>query len=116
MRRTDFTFQTPVPDLRPTEALKAQIWVRQGRLPEAWAWARDRGLSAADDLNYLHEFEHLTLARLFIVQHKHDETGSSIDHALELLERLMQAAEAGGRIGSMIEILIKEIITLNHHI
>ena len=98
-----FYFPTPVPNLRPTEALKTEIWLKQGRLAEASAWAGDQALSAAGDLSYLHEFDHLTLARVLIAQHK-------VDQALELLDRLLSAAEAGGRIGSMIEILIVQAL------
>ena len=44
--------------------------ISQGRLAEAWSWARDRRLTAADDLDYLHEFEHVTLARLLLAEYK----------------------------------------------
>jgi hypothetical protein len=46
----------------PIAALKARMWVAQGRLGEALGWAREQGLSAHDDLSYLREFEHITLA------------------------------------------------------
>jgi hypothetical protein len=51
------------PDVRPVAASKARVWVAQGRLADALAWARERGLSAEDAPSYLREFEHLTLAR-----------------------------------------------------
>ena len=51
------------PNVRPVAALKARVWLRQGRLAEALGWARERGLSAEDDLSYLREFEHITLAQ-----------------------------------------------------
>ena len=34
------------PNVRPIAALKARVWVRQGRLSEALDWAREQGLSA----------------------------------------------------------------------
>ena len=52
-----------LPIVRPIAALKARVWVAQGRLDEALGWAREQGLSAGDDLSYLREFEHVTLAR-----------------------------------------------------
>ena len=58
--------KNPVPDLRPVEALKAQVYLRQGRLSKAQAWARERGLAVNDDLSYLREFEYLTLARILM--------------------------------------------------
>ena len=44
------------------------MWVRQGRAGEALAWAHERGLSAADDLSYLREFEHVTLLRALLAR------------------------------------------------
>jgi LuxR family maltose regulon positive regulatory protein len=91
--------KNPVPDLRPVEALKAQVYLRQGHLSKAQAWAHARGLTAHDDLSYLREFEHLTLARVLIAENQ-------IAQALTLLDRLLPASEAGQRTGSTIEILI----------
>jgi len=51
-----------VPDFHPIDALKARVYLRQGRLSEALTWARERGLSVDDNLSYLDEFEHITLA------------------------------------------------------
>ena len=54
--------------MRPVAALKARVRVRQGRLADALGWARERGLSVEDDLSYLREFEHITLARVLLAQ------------------------------------------------
>jgi LuxR family maltose regulon positive regulatory protein len=102
--------RTPLPDVRPISALKARIWVAQGRLIEAQGWARERGLSVDDDLSYLREFEHITLARMLIAQYKSDRVDDFIRKAVELLERLLKAAEEGGRTGSMIEILVLQAL------
>ena len=37
--------RTPVPDIYPIEALKARVWIAQGRLIEALGWAREQGLA-----------------------------------------------------------------------
>jgi LuxR family maltose regulon positive regulatory protein len=97
--------RNPLPD-RPVAALKARTWVRQGRLTEALSWAREQNLSPDDNLSYLREFEHLTLARVLIARYKSDRVDGDIHAALGLLARLLQAAEEGGRNGSVIEILI----------
>jgi LuxR family maltose regulon positive regulatory protein len=92
------------PDVRPIAALQARIWIAQGRLAEAQGWAQARGLAAQDEPSYLHEFEHMTLARLLIARHWADPADSALREALGLLERLLSAAEQGGRTGSVIEI------------
>ena len=69
------------PDVRPIAALKARVWIAQGRLGEAWGWVRERGLAAADDLTYLREFEHGTLARLLVAQGARDRADDAIDEA-----------------------------------
>jgi len=98
--------RSTVPDFHPIDALKARVYLRQGRLSEALAWARERGLSVDDDLSYLGEFEYVTLARVLIAQYQNDPLAGSVHQAIALLERLLQAAEAGGRMSSVIEILI----------
>jgi LuxR family maltose regulon positive regulatory protein len=106
-------FRNPTPDVRPVAALKTRVWAGQGRLAEALGWARERGLSVDDDLSYLREFEHVTLARVLIAQYTSDLVDSSIHEAMGLLERLRKAAEEGGRTGSVIEILVLQ--ALAHH-
>ncbi|MEO8354781.1 MAG: LuxR C-terminal-related transcriptional regulator [Chloroflexota bacterium] len=103
-------FRSVVPDVRPIAALKTRVWIRQGRLNEALRWAIEQGLSFDDNLSYLREFEHITLARVLIAEYKIDHTDRSILEALGLLERLLKAAEEGGRIGSVIEILVLQAL------
>ena len=98
------------PDVRPITALKTRVWVAQDRLGEALGWAREKGLSAEDDLSYLREFEHITLARVLLARSRSDRTNRSLLEAIGLLERLLIAAEMGGRTGSVIEILIVQAL------
>ena len=91
------------PNVRPIAAMKARVFIRQGRLGEALAWAREHGVSAEDELSYVREFEHITLARLLLAQGRAPE-------ALALLDRLLLAAEDGGRTGSVIEILVLQAL------
>jgi LuxR family maltose regulon positive regulatory protein len=101
------------PNVRPIAALKARVWIAQGKLSEAWGWAREHGLSAADDVSYVHEFEHITLARVLVAQGMRDRVDHTLGEATDLLERLLEAAEQGGRMGSVIEILVVQ--ALAHH-
>jgi LuxR family maltose regulon positive regulatory protein len=107
--------RTPLPDLHPLSAMKARIWVTQGRLAEAVGWAREQALSVDDDLSYLHEFEHITLARVLIARYRVDRENVCIDEAIRLLDRLLEAAEEVGRIGSVIEILVMQALAHQAH-
>jgi LuxR family maltose regulon positive regulatory protein len=92
------TRRDPLPQLRPIAAMRARLWIKQGRLRESVEWVRECGVSADDDLSYMREFEHVTLARVLFAQNDPE--------ALPLLDRLTQAAEAGGRTGAVIETLV----------
>ncbi len=103
------------PNVCPIAALRARIWLAQGRLGEALDWARARQLSVNDDLSYPREFEHLTLARLLLARAPHDHARRSLQEASGLLQRLLQAAEQGGRTGSIIEILVGQALAHQMH-
>src|SRR5581483_2661086 len=94
------------PNVRPVPALRARVWIAQGRLGEALGWAREQGLSVDDNLSYLREFEHITLARLLLARYRSERAERSRHEAAQLLERLLLAAEAGGRTRRVIEILV----------
>lgn len=98
------------PNVRPIAALKVRVWIAQGRLGEALDWARAQGLSAHDDLSYLREFEHITLARVLLARSKSDRAGHSMREAIGLLHHLLKAAEEGGRTRSVIEILVLQAL------
>jgi ATP/maltotriose-dependent transcriptional regulator MalT len=100
------------PNVRPIAALKTRVWLAQGRLGDALDWAREQGLSACDDLSYGREFDHITLARLLLTQYTIDRADHFMREAIGLLHRLLQAAEAGERTGSVIEILV--LLSLAH--
>jgi len=98
------------PNVRPIPALKTRVCIAQGRLGEALGWAREQGLSTEDDLSYLREFEHITLARILLARFQSDHKESSILEAIALLERLLNAAQEGRRMGSAIEILVLQAL------
>lgn len=98
------------PNVRPIAALTARVWVAQGRLADALGWVRERGLSADGDLSYLREFGYLTLARVLIDRYRTEGDDRFLQDAGGLLKRLLHAAEAGGRMGSAIAILVLEAL------
>ena len=95
------------PDVQPVAAMRARLWVRQGRPELALAWAADRGLSVSGEPDYLREFELVTLARALLA--------SGDTTAAGLLERLLAQAEAGGRFGSVLEILVLLALARQRH-
>ena len=92
------------PDFRPIAAIRARTWLRQGRLADAQRWARERALAPDDDLTYLREYEHLTLARVLIA--------TAEGRAAAFLDRLVAAADAGGRRRSQAEALALSALAL----
>jgi LuxR family maltose regulon positive regulatory protein len=107
------------PDIRPIAAMKARVQIAAGDLSSAADWARDRGIDVDDDPDYLHEYDHLTLARLLLAQHRADQhpdraPGASLVAAvLALLDRMQAAATHAGRVGSVLEIRVLQ--ALAHH-
>jgi LuxR family transcriptional regulator, maltose regulon positive regulatory protein len=86
------------------------VLATHGYLDEALAWAGAHDVSTDDDLSYLHEFEHVTLARVLLARHTADGDGDSLRKATSLLQRLLVAAEAGGRTGTVIEVLVLQAL------
>jgi LuxR family transcriptional regulator, maltose regulon positive regulatory protein len=97
------------PNVRPVPAVRARLRLRRGELSHVEAWAREQQLSSDDDLSYLREYEHLTLARLLLARHRGRSTGA-LQEALSLLERLRTAAEAGERGASVLEVQLLQAL------
>lgn len=100
------------PEVRPVSALKARVWVRQGRLDEAFAWTLQRAVSVNDELSYLREFEHLTLARVLMARFAAEGTEHDLANANRLLARVLLAADTGGRAGSVLEVLVLQALAV----
>ena len=96
----------PIPRSRPIAAMKARVRIAQGRLDAASEWAGRARVSIDDDLSFLREFEHVTLARLLIARQRRGTSDHFASDADRLLERLEIAARGGGRTGSVIEVLV----------
>jgi ATP/maltotriose-dependent transcriptional regulator MalT len=102
------------PDVRPIAALRARVWLSQGRLGQAFDWVRERGLSADDDPSYLREFEHITLARALLAEHATSGDRTPLQQATGLLDRLLAAARDGGRAGTVIELFVLRALAHQH--
>jgi len=90
------------PNVRPIAAMRARVWIASGDLEKAADWAADSGVSGSDEVRYLREYEHLTLARLLLAQRSRQSDASG--ELTQLLSRLEEAAEREGRRGSLADI------------
>ena len=102
--------RSPLPRVRPIAAMKARIRIAQGRLNDAMAWVQERGLSVDDELGYMREYEHVTLARVLVARYAADRDDRWVRDAMHLLARLETAALEGRRAGSLIEILVLQAV------
>jgi LuxR family maltose regulon positive regulatory protein len=94
------------PNVQPIAATRARVLADAGEITPALAWARSSGLATGDDLTYLHEYEHVTLARVLLADAVRTSAAPQLREATGLLERLLDEAEAGGRTGTVIEVLV----------
>jgi len=86
-------------------AYQPRLWLAQGDLESASRWVQEQTLDVADEIQFSHEIEALTLARVLIGQ-------SNTEAALELLARVQRGAEAGGRTGRVFEAQMLQALAL----
>jgi LuxR family maltose regulon positive regulatory protein len=84
-------------------AWQLRIWVHQNKLALADQWVKERNLNPQGELSFFNEGEYLAFARLIQAQ-------GNPGGALELLQRLLEEAESGGRTLRVLEILILQAL------
>lgn len=94
------------PDIRPLPARRAQLLIDLGRLDEARHWATEQDVDKALEPTYRSEYEQLTYARLLLAE-------GAPGVSATLLDLLAELADAEGRNGSLIELLV--VAALAHH-
>ncbi|MDH5466069.1 MAG: LuxR C-terminal-related transcriptional regulator [Candidatus Aminicenantes bacterium] len=87
-------------------AFKAEIWLASGNREAVSRWVQERNLGIDDELTNRRESEHIVLARFLLAQGK-------LDEAEHLLDRLIQSAEAGTRIVSLIWVILLKTLALD---
>ena len=102
--------KTPIPNTRPVDAMIACLLLKLGQLAKAQTWVRENKISAKDEPSYLHEFEHLTLARVLIAEYHGTQNEDTLQDALGLLSHLLRVAEGAQRTGSILEILVVQAL------
>jgi LuxR family maltose regulon positive regulatory protein len=107
------------PTILSLEACKTRLYLAQGNLEAAIAWAEESGLGVEDELRYSFtdrhpqgsELDYLTLARVLIARGRVAETSEPyLDDAMQLLIRLHEFAKAGGRKTRVMEVLILQAL------
>jgi LuxR family maltose regulon positive regulatory protein len=105
-----FYIKTLMPHTRPLDAIKARIYLKQGRLSKAEEWVDKHRLSVEDELIYVREFKHIVLARVLLAEYQNNRDEHVILRSLHLLNRLLRAAEDKKRLGSMLQILVTQVL------
>jgi LuxR family maltose regulon positive regulatory protein len=95
------------PNVRPISALRTRLQLARGDMASAASWAATIDLTDDDEPSYIHELEHITMAMVLLAQHRVGHVPTAAYRARRLLERLLTAAETGGRTGNVIEILVQ---------
>jgi LuxR family maltose regulon positive regulatory protein len=85
------------------EIFRVRLWLAQGHLEKAVHWAGQRELQRDDHLAYTALPEYLALVRVLLAKQEYDS-------ALTLSERLLRAAEAGGRTARVMELLVLQAL------
>jgi LuxR family maltose regulon positive regulatory protein len=81
-----------------------KLWIAEGNLERASQRVAESGIAIDDpDIPYLREPDYLILLRLLLIQ-------GDYDASLRLSERLMDQAEAAGRMGRVIQLLILQAL------
>jgi LuxR family maltose regulon positive regulatory protein len=87
----------------PGTALRARMLLQMGDLATAAQWASTIAVPADGSLNPALEYDHITVARVWVAQGREAEARS-------LLRRLLPPAEVAGRMGRVIEILALQAV------
>jgi len=90
--------------------MKARIRLKQGYLAESLEWAQEIDRALGEEVLYIHEFENLTLARIYIAAGSFDRRSNYLEKAKRKLEKLQTSAEANGRSSSLISIWLLQAL------
>ncbi len=91
------------PNVSPIPATRARLHIRTGSLTAARRWAASAGVTDDDEVSYLREYEHLTLAWLLLAEHAATDDATCAERAISLLRRVHDAAANAARAGARIE-------------
>jgi LuxR family maltose regulon positive regulatory protein len=96
------------PEVRPIATLRARLLLVSGRVAEARESLGVRRVAVTDELSYPREYDHVTLARLLLAE---ASGAAALAAVQQFVDRLLDAADAGGRGGVVIELLVMRALT-----
>jgi LuxR family maltose regulon positive regulatory protein len=99
------------PNVRPLHATATRLRIRLGDLDEGEHWAQRHDVTVTQELSYLREFEHLTLAEAMLARASRSADPTTLAETDHLLERLLAVATTGGRDATVIELLLLQAAT-----
>ena len=70
---TAHEYDVPLWALLQLSPWQVRVWLAQGQLDAASQWAQEHELDPDGELSYLHEPEHIALARILIAQGRLEE-------------------------------------------
>ncbi len=95
----------PVPDVRPLPAMRARLLLQMGQIREAAHGLGDSDVRPGGAVEYMREYEQLTLARLIIAQWRAGDAPHAPGAVLRVLDEIAGAARAAVRLPTEIEAL-----------
>lgn len=98
------------PEVRPIAALRARLLLAAGRRADAIDEIRRRGVAESGELDYLGEYDRVTLTRVLL-------GGSDADIATAegLVDRMLDVAREAGRGGVVLELLVLRALIDHRH-
>ena len=94
------------------EECRIRFWLGQGNLDDAAQWAEKSGLQVDGELSYHYDLHHINLARVLVALGPARRSLPALNQAIELLDRLQEAATHAGWVNETIKILILKALAL----
>jgi LuxR family maltose regulon positive regulatory protein len=97
---------------RWVEDCQVRLWYAQDSFSEVARWIQETDLSVDRQIGFSRELEHIILARALVALGQQQPGESYLSDGLDLLARLLRAAESARWMGKTIEILALEAMAL----
>ncbi len=84
-------------------ALRAELWLHEGKIERSVQWMEGRNFGVDERITFGREIEHLIRIRVLLAREEYSE-------ANRVLKKCKREAESGGRIRSLVELLVLEAL------